>query len=113
MERGKPDMTVYTFEVPADSDRVMDYPDEELWTMDYREADAYAREKGYLLIENEYVWEDSNLLEDYTPAPDCQYCGLPVIRQDTGLWEDTDGYSAGSDSARYCDEAPDHLHKPS
>ena len=110
MERGKPDMTVYTFEVPADSGRAMDYPDEELWTLDYKEADAYAREKGYLLIENEYEWQDSSMLEDYTPKPDCQWCGLPV-EQIHGNWQDPD-YDAGTGSALYCDEAPDHQHQP-
>jgi hypothetical protein len=65
MERGKPDQTVYTFEVPEG--KAMTYPDDELWTRDYREADAYAREHGYMLIANEYEFEDSTLEADYTP----------------------------------------------
>lgn len=110
MERGQPDLTVYTFEVPRDSKRVMDYPDAELWTMDLSEAQAYAQKNGYQLIGNDYVWEDSELVEDYTPEPDCEHCGLPV-RERGGLWEDPD-YDAGSDEARYCDEAPEHQHQP-
>jgi hypothetical protein len=111
MERGKPDLTVYTFEVPEGSSRTMDYPAAELWTLDYQEAQAYAQEKGYQLIENQYEWQDSNLLEDCTPVRDCQYCGLPVKERDGGIWEDPD-YEPRTEEARYCDEAPHHRHAP-
>jgi hypothetical protein len=110
MERGKPDFTVYTFEIAEGSSRSMDYPDDELWTEDYQEASAYAQEKGYQLIEHQFEWQDSNLFEDYTPTPDCQYCGLPV-RERGNTWEDPDE-QPGSDEARYCDEAPDRRHAP-
>jgi hypothetical protein len=65
MERGRPDQTVYTFEAPGIA---MDYPDAELWTRDYAEARAYARDKGYQVIANEYEWEDSSLIDDFMPV---------------------------------------------
>ena len=108
MERGKPDLTVYTFELP--DGKIMAYPDAELWTLDYPEADAYAREKGYQLIANEYEWQDSELLEDYAPATECRFCGIVIVQEESGLYEDPDYEDA--DNRRYCDEAPDHLHAP-
>ena len=110
MERGEPDLTVYTFEVSGN--RTMDYPDNELWTLDYQEARAYAQEKGYQLIENEYEWQESGLLEDYTPEVRCQYCVLVIKKTDTGIWEDPDYPLSDTDARRYCDEPSDHLHKP-
>jgi hypothetical protein len=65
MERGRPDMTVYTFEAGPGVE--LQYPDAELWTRDHEEARRYAQERGYQLIANEYVFNDSELLEDYTP----------------------------------------------
>jgi hypothetical protein len=112
MERGTPDQTVYTFEV-ADG-QTLQYPDGELWTRNYQEADSHARKMGYMLIANNYEWEDTELVEDYTPAPPspaCASCGIDVSESDTGFWEDPD-YPASSDNARYCDESPDHLHHP-
>jgi hypothetical protein len=110
MERGKPDLRVYTFEVPSDSGRDLDYPDSELWTLDYQEADAYAQKKGYLLIANEYEWQDSELLEDYTPAITCRYCGIVIVREESGPYADPD--YEDTDNRRYCDESPDHTHAP-
>lgn len=44
------------------------------------------------------------------PMPDdCKFCGLSVIKQDTGFWEDPD-YPFSSDEARYCDSSHDFLH---
>ena len=107
MERGVPDLTVYTFEVP--DGQHMAYPDNELWTLDFNETDAYAREKGYQLIGWDLEMDDSDLIEDYTPQPECFYCGLKLNESDTGFWVDPD-YPESSDEARYCDESPDHLH---
>ena len=110
MERGKPDMTVYTFE--AAEGRTMDYPDAELYTLDYQEARAYAQEKGYRLIENEYEWQESGLLEDYTPEVRCQYCDDVIeVKQGETFWSG-DGALNPSDERRYCGDAPDGLHKP-
>jgi hypothetical protein len=108
MERGKPDQTVYTFE--AGPGVTMNYPDAELWTRDYQEARKYASDHGYRVIGNDYEFEDSELVDDFTPAIECQHCGLPV-EQVNGTWQDTD-YKPGSDEALYCDEAPDHKHAP-
>jgi hypothetical protein len=66
MERGKPDVTVYTLELPQHLGRTMSYPDGELWSYDEAEASAYAREKGYQLIANTYEWADSELVEDFS-----------------------------------------------
>lgn len=54
-------ISVYTFE-----DRYgVSFTD---WhTQNYAEARAYAEQYRLRLIENEYVWEDSQLLEDYSP----------------------------------------------
>jgi hypothetical protein len=110
MERGIPMITVYTFEVPQGQE--MHYPDAELWTLDFREADAFAQKNKYLLMGMEWG-EDAPVLEaDYTPKPpkpECRYCGIGVEKQDTGIWEDT-SYVPSSDHARYCDESPDHQH---
>lgn len=106
MERGKPDLTVYAFEVHQG--QRMQYPDNELWTLDYAEADAYAREKGYMLIGYSFEFEDSELIEDYTPKPECNHCVIKLNESDTGIFEDGD-YPPGSDDARYCDSSPDHL----
>jgi len=108
MERGRPDQTVYTFE--AAKDRTMDYPDKELWTRDYREARAYAQEKGYQVIGNDYELSDSELIDDFTPATECAHCGLVIEQDDTDIWEDPDYEDA--DNRRYCDESPDHQHHP-
>lgn len=63
MQTGKPDQTVYTFETKNGQRR-------EEWTRDYDEAQAFARENGLMLIENEYEWTDSFLVLDYTPGGD-------------------------------------------
>ena len=110
MERGTPDQTVYTFEVPEG--RIMRYPDAELWTRDYNEADAYAREMGYMLIANEYEFEDSGLVEDYTPKIRCAHCDDLIDLEDAGLWIASDGNLDPADERRVCDESPDHLHHP-
>ena len=70
MQQGRPDQTVYTFE--ASPGVTMAYPDDELWTRDYAEARAYAQEKGYKVIGNDYEFEDSELVDDFTPAAECQ-----------------------------------------
>ena len=108
MQRGQPDQTIYTFELP--DGRTMSYPDDEMWTRDYREADDYAREHGYQLIENSYEFEDSSLLADYVPPEECAHCGLPIEQEDTGIWQDPDYEEA--DDRHYCDPSPDHQHHP-
>jgi len=69
MERGVPDLTVYTFEVP--DGQHMAYPDNELWTLDFGEADAYAQEKGYLLIGADLSMRDGVVEADYATEPEC------------------------------------------
>ena len=109
MERGRPDITVYTFE--AGPGVTLAYPDDELWTRDYAEAVRYAQERGYQVIGNEYAWEDSELVDDFTPAIECQHCGEVIERDtDTGIWENPACEDA--DNRRYCDESPDHRHHP-
>jgi hypothetical protein len=48
------------------------------------------------------------------PDPDeivtCVYCDAEIELQDTELWENLGAGEPGSDAARYCDEAADHLH---
>lgn len=78
MERGIPDITVYTFEVR--DGREMHYPDAELWTLDYAEADAFAADKGYLLMGMDWGDDAPELIEDYTPAPQCAICGGKLER---------------------------------
>jgi hypothetical protein len=92
MERGRPGQTVYTFEAGAGV--TMSYPDDELWTRDYNEARGYAQEKGYRVIGNDYEFEDSELIDDFTPAVECAFCGT-VIEKVNRL---------------YCDESPSHHH---
>lgn len=64
MNRGKPDQSVFTFELPNKG--TMPYPDAELWTRNYVEARSFAEKRGYLLIENTYEWADSELVQDYS-----------------------------------------------
>jgi hypothetical protein len=106
MERGQPDQTVYTFE--AGPGVTMSYPDDELWTRDYGEARDYARVKGYQVIGNDYEFEDSELIDDFTPAVECAFCGIVIEKQDTGFWEDP--YYEDADNRRYCDASPSHHH---
>jgi len=59
------DVIVYTFEA---RDRVNGHnPLPDYSTQDYEEAKRLAQENRLLLIENTYVFEDSQLLEDYAP----------------------------------------------
>ena len=109
MERGQPDQTVYTFEAGPGVE--MAYPDAELWTRDYQEARKYAQEHGYRVIANEYEFEDSELIDDFTPQIECSFCGLVIRKQADGSWEDED-YPEGDPARSYCDEAPDHQHAP-
>lgn len=65
MQRGIPDITVYTFEVPQGQE--MTYPDAELWTLSYAEADAFAADRGYLLMGQDWGDDEPELIEDYAP----------------------------------------------
>jgi hypothetical protein len=75
MERGQPDLTVYTFAVPEG--QRMKYPDAELWTLDFREADAYAAEHGYLLVGADLTMRDGVVEADYATSPDKDYATSP------------------------------------
>lgn len=96
MERGKPDQTVYTFEVPKGG--TMAYPDSELWTRDYNEADQYAQAHGYLLIASEYEFEDSNLVEDYATET-CDECGANLADDEGEVYGGLCGACAGKAEA--------------
>lgn len=82
MQRGIPDITIYTFEVAEG--REMPYPDAELWTLDYAEADALAEEKGYLLMGQDWGEDEPGLVHDYTPRPVCVICGVSVEKTGDG-----------------------------
>lgn len=110
MERGNPNVTVYTFE--AGPGGGLQYPDAELWTLDYDEARRYAQQRNYQLIANEYTFEDSELLEDYSPETRCQTCGELIDLEDAGIWAISGAEQSPADQRRYCDEAPDRLHHP-
>jgi len=105
MERGQPDQTVYTFE--AGPGVTMSYPDDELWTRDYEEARAYAQEKGYQVIGLDYEFEDSELIDDFTPAVECAHCGTVIVRQADGSWED-DAYPEGNPARSWCVDDREH-----
>lgn len=62
------DIIVYTFAERDDSDGVY-YP-VDYSTQDYQDADAYARKHQLQLIENTFVWDDSEVLTDYSPEPE-------------------------------------------
>lgn len=52
-------LSVYCFETHGDE------PATEWTTMVYAEAEAYAKEYGYSIIEREYEYSDSSLVADY------------------------------------------------
>jgi len=56
------EIEVYTFEGTDDE------PASDWSTQDVEEARDYAKEYGYALIANSYVWEDSDLVEDHRPG---------------------------------------------
>lgn len=67
MERGIPNITVYSF--AAAPGRSLNYPDAELWTLDENEARAYAEKNGYQLIGSDCKPDEEELIEDFTPRP--------------------------------------------
>lgn len=76
------------------------------------EARKLACDSKAFLIEREYSFEDSQMLEDYTePDHVCVACGVGIEYRGL-VWEDTD-YPEGSDEARDCPESGNHLHAPS
>jgi len=101
MERGRPDLTVYTFEVPEGQD--MPYPDAELWTLDFQEADKFASDRGYMLMAMEWG-EDVPVLEaDYTPRPACAICGEEIEQNPASkLWRHLGDY----DHEEFADHEP-------
>ena len=65
MNRGIPDLTVYTFE--AAEGKWLPYPDDELWSLDFREADSYAQKHHYKLIAHDLELPSDSIIEaDYT-----------------------------------------------
>jgi len=113
MERGIPNLTVYTFE--AAPGRELRYPDAELWTTDETEARTYAQEHGYLLMVSDYTEGDDGpeLVEDFTPETRCRFCGVTIEQQENGLYVDPDyADSVLAENRVYCDESPDHTHGP-
>lgn len=55
-------ISVYAFETHGDESAT------EWTTQDFQEAVDYARENGYSLIEREYEYTDSTLVEDFRPG---------------------------------------------
>ena len=45
---------------------------------EYRKAKTHAKEHGLRVIESTYVFEDSEMVDDFTPDPECSCCGSTV-----------------------------------
>lgn len=81
-----PDLTVYMFTVPEGKE--MSYPDAELWTLNYEEADAFAAKKGYQLVCHDLIMEEGGMIADYTA---CVICGV-LIEKTGGGWGHIEDY---------------------
>lgn len=105
-------LQVFIYTVEARKRDETPYPASELWWYEAKDADAYAKENRLRVIENEYTWEDSEMIGDYTPDV-CRYCGAEIERAG-GTWEAATPGEAQGDPERpaWCpaDDAPGHLH---
>jgi hypothetical protein len=57
---------IYTVEARAGRAATA-YPHSDFQTDDYPDAQAYAQQHGLMVIVNHFAFEDSELLDDYTP----------------------------------------------